>query len=63
LIAVTTLLGGLTDFGINPLKAPFMTAVINGFLSPLLLILISKISNDRGSMSARLKWAFLNTLG
>jgi Mn2+/Fe2+ NRAMP family transporter len=64
LIAVSTLLGMLVNFaGINPLKALFMTAVINGFLAPPLLILILKISNDRNIMGDRVNGAFLNTLG
>jgi NRAMP (natural resistance-associated macrophage protein)-like metal ion transporter len=64
LIAISTLLGMLINFaGINPLKALFMTAVINGFLAPPLLILILKISNDRKIMGTRVNGAFLNTLG
>jgi Mn2+/Fe2+ NRAMP family transporter len=64
LIAVSTLLGMLVNFaGINPLKALFMTAVINGFLAPPLLILLLKISNDRKIMGDRVNGAFLNTLG
>jgi Mn2+/Fe2+ NRAMP family transporter len=40
-----------------------MTAVINGFLAPPLLISILKISNDRKIMGDRVNGAFLNTLG
>jgi hypothetical protein len=64
LIAVSTLLGMLVNFaGVNPLKALFMSAGINGFLALPLLILILKISNDRKIMGDRVNGAFLNFLG
>jgi Mn2+/Fe2+ NRAMP family transporter len=46
--------------GINPLRALFWTAVINGFLAPPLLILILKISNDRKIMGERVNGRILN---
>jgi Mn2+/Fe2+ NRAMP family transporter len=64
LIAVSTLLGMLINFaGINPLRALFWTAVINGFLAPPLLILILKISNDRKIMGERVNGRILNIAG
>jgi NRAMP (natural resistance-associated macrophage protein)-like metal ion transporter len=64
LIAISTLLGMLINFaGINPLRALFWTAVINGFLAPPLLILILKISNDRKIMGERVNGRILNIAG
>jgi NRAMP (natural resistance-associated macrophage protein)-like metal ion transporter len=64
LIAISTLLGMLINFaGINPLRALFWTAVINGFLAPPLLILILKISNDRKVMGERVNGMVLNVSG
>jgi NRAMP (natural resistance-associated macrophage protein)-like metal ion transporter len=64
LIAVSTLLGMLINFaGINPLRALFWTAVINGFLAPPLLILILKISNNRKVMGERVNGRVLNIAG
>jgi Mn2+/Fe2+ NRAMP family transporter len=64
LITISTLLGMLINFaGINPLRALFWTAVINGFLAPPLLILILKISNDRKIMGERVNGRMLNIAG
>jgi Mn2+/Fe2+ NRAMP family transporter len=64
LITISTLLGMLINFGgINPLRALFWTAVINGFLAPPLLILILKISNDRNIMGERVNGRMLNIAG
>jgi len=64
LIAISTLLGMLINFaGINPLRALFWTAVINGFLAPPVLIVILKISNDRKIMGERVNGRMLNIAG
>jgi NRAMP (natural resistance-associated macrophage protein)-like metal ion transporter len=64
LIAGSTLLGMLINFvGINPMKALFATAVINGFLAPPLLFLILKVSNDRAIMGKRVNGKLLNVAG
>jgi Mn2+/Fe2+ NRAMP family transporter len=64
LIIILTLLGMLINFaGINPVRALFWTAVINGFLAPPLLILILKISNDRKIMGERVNGRILNIAG
>jgi NRAMP (natural resistance-associated macrophage protein)-like metal ion transporter len=64
LVTISTLLGMLINFaGINPLRALFWTAVINGFLAPPLLILILKISNDRKIMGERVNGRILNIAG
>jgi Mn2+/Fe2+ NRAMP family transporter len=49
--------------GINPLKALFLTAVINGFLAPPLLVLIMRVSNNREIMGARVNGKILNVTG
>ena len=64
LVTISTLLGMLINFaGINPIRALFWTAVINGFLAPPLLILILKISNDRKIMGERANGRILNIAG
>jgi NRAMP (natural resistance-associated macrophage protein)-like metal ion transporter len=64
LIALSTLLGALINFvGINPVKALFWTAVINGFLAPPLLVLILFVANNAKIMGARVNSTLLNTIG
>jgi NRAMP (natural resistance-associated macrophage protein)-like metal ion transporter len=61
LIAASTLLGTVVNFvGLNPVKALFWTAVINGFLAPPLLILIIMISNNSKIMADRVNSRALN---
>jgi NRAMP (natural resistance-associated macrophage protein)-like metal ion transporter len=49
--------------GITPMQALFWTAVINGFLSPPLLVVIMFIANSREVMGHRVNGRLLNTLG
>jgi NRAMP (natural resistance-associated macrophage protein)-like metal ion transporter len=64
LIAISTLLGMSINFvGINPVKALFWTAVINGFIAPPLLALIMMVSNDSEVMGARVNGKMLNLAG
>jgi NRAMP (natural resistance-associated macrophage protein)-like metal ion transporter len=64
LIAISTFVGMLINFvGINPIKALFLTAVINGCLAPPLLILIIKVSNNRKIMGERVNGKLLNVAG
>jgi Mn2+/Fe2+ NRAMP family transporter len=61
LILVSTAVGvGLDFIGINPVKALYWTAVINGLLAPFLLVAILIVSSDRKLMqdqpSSRLGW-------
>jgi Mn2+/Fe2+ NRAMP family transporter len=49
--------------GINPIKALFLTAVLNGFLAPPMLFLIMKVSNNRKIMGARVNGLMLNLAG
>jgi NRAMP (natural resistance-associated macrophage protein)-like metal ion transporter len=62
LILLSTVVGvGLDFVGINPVKALYWTAVINGLLAPFLLVAILVIASDRklmqGQPSSRLGWA------
>jgi NRAMP (natural resistance-associated macrophage protein)-like metal ion transporter len=64
IIAVSTLIGTAINFiGINPITALFWTAVINGLLSPPLLILIMLVSNNREVMGERTNGRLVNALG
>jgi Mn2+/Fe2+ NRAMP family transporter len=61
LILVSTAAGVALDFiGINPVKALYWTAVINGLLAPFLLVAILIVAADkklmRGQPSSRLGW-------
>lgn len=49
--------------GINPMKALFWTAVINGFLAPPLLVVIMLISNNKKVMGDRVNHVWTNVLG
>jgi NRAMP (natural resistance-associated macrophage protein)-like metal ion transporter len=61
LILVSTGMGVALDFiGINPVKALYWTAVINGLLAPFLLVAILIVATDKklmqGQPSSRLGW-------
>jgi NRAMP (natural resistance-associated macrophage protein)-like metal ion transporter len=61
LILLSTGLGVALDFiGINPVKALYWTAVINGLLAPFLLVAILVVAADKklmqGQPSSRLGW-------
>jgi Mn2+/Fe2+ NRAMP family transporter len=61
LILVSTGAGVALDFiGINPVKALYWTAVINGLLAPFLLVAILIVAGDKklmqGQPSSRLGW-------
>jgi NRAMP (natural resistance-associated macrophage protein)-like metal ion transporter len=63
-ITLSTLVGMLINFiGVNPIKALFWTAVINGFLAPPLLVVIMMIANNKKIMGDRVNGVWLNTLG
>ena len=62
LILASTCVGVALDFiGINPVKALYWTAVINGLLAPFLLVAILIVAADKklmqGQPSSRLGWA------
>ena len=61
LILISTAAGVALDFiGINPVKALYWTAVINGLLAPFLLVAILIVARDkklmRGQPSSRVGW-------
>lgn len=63
-IGVATLGGMLVNFvGVNTINALFLVAVINGFLTPPLLIVIMLISNNRAVMGDRVNGVALNVIG
>ncbi|HEV2440421.1 MAG TPA: divalent metal cation transporter [bacterium] len=63
-IAVSTAVGMLINFtGINPIDALFATAVINGFLTPPILLLLMLAVNNRAIMGSRVNGPLLNTIG
>ena len=64
LILISTAVGVALDFiGINPVKALYWTAVINGLLAPFLLVAILIVAADKklmqGQPSSRLGWALV----
>ena len=64
IIAVATLLAmGLNFFGINPINALFWAGVIEGLVTPPLLVLIMLITNNREIMGKYVNQRSLNILG
>ncbi len=64
MIIVPTLIGTLVNFlGINPIRALFWTAVINGLLAPPLLVVIMFIVNNRRIMGERVNGGWANVVG
>jgi NRAMP (natural resistance-associated macrophage protein)-like metal ion transporter len=63
-IAVSTLVGMLINFaGINPISALFWTAVINGLVSPPLLVVIMLVSNNQKVMGDKVNGVGTNIVG
>jgi Mn2+/Fe2+ NRAMP family transporter len=63
-IAIATILGLAVNFlPIKPFQLLYYTAVLNGVCSPILLILIMKISNNKEIMRGRTNSGFSNVLG
>jgi Mn2+/Fe2+ NRAMP family transporter len=63
-IAASTLVGMLINFmGINPIKALFWTAVINGFLAPPILIVIMLVANNKAVLGSDTNGRLTNTMG
>jgi NRAMP (natural resistance-associated macrophage protein)-like metal ion transporter len=64
LILASMLVGmGLNFVGLDPIRALFWVAVINGFLTPPFLLLLMLISNNRRIMGGRVNSRLLNVLG
>jgi len=53
----------LNFVGISPIAALFWTAVLNGFLAPILPLVIMLISNNKKIMGDRTNGVVLNILG
>ena len=63
IIIVGTAIGVLVNFaGINPIKALFWTAVVNGLLAPPLLVIILLVSNNKAIMGQRTNNVFTNVM-
>src|SRR6202158_4790348 len=63
-IIASTLVGVLFNFiGINPIRALFLAAIINGFLAPPLLVVIMLVANNRQIMGDRVNGRCSNFLG
>jgi Mn2+/Fe2+ NRAMP family transporter len=54
---------GINSLGISPMKALVRSAVINGFLSPPLLVVIMRVANNRAVMGDRVNGRTLNIVG
>lgn len=64
IVSLSTIAGLSMQFvGINEMQALFWTAVINGFLSPPLLVVIMLISNNKAIMGKRVNGMAMNILG
>jgi NRAMP (natural resistance-associated macrophage protein)-like metal ion transporter len=64
IIAASTLIGMLVNFlGINPIKALFLTAVINGVIAPPLLVVILLVANNKKVMGKRTNGRGANFVG
>ncbi|HET7510997.1 MAG TPA: divalent metal cation transporter, partial [Solirubrobacterales bacterium] len=64
IILASTGVGLLINFlGINPIKALFWTAVLNGFLAPPLLVVVLRIANNRKVMKDRVNGLWANAFG
>lgn len=63
-IVASTVVGLVINFvGINPMKALFWTAVLNGLLAPPIMVVIMLIANDRRVMGERVNGVWSNVLG
>ena len=63
-VILSTLIGiGLDFAGVNPVKALFWTAVVNGFLAPPILVVVMLIANNAQIMGKRVNGVWENVLG
>ena len=64
IIAVSTLVGIWINYlGIGPMQALFWTAVINGLLAPVVLVVLMLIANNKKIMGKHTNGPVLNILG
>jgi NRAMP (natural resistance-associated macrophage protein)-like metal ion transporter len=63
-IVISTVIGVAIDLvGINPMRALFLTAVLNGILAPPLLVVIMLVSSNKKIMGKRTNVWWINALG
>jgi NRAMP (natural resistance-associated macrophage protein)-like metal ion transporter len=63
-IMVFTLIAiGLNYFGINPMKALVFAAIVQGFSTPSLMLLMMRMTNNRAIMGNRVNGRAINILG
>lgn len=63
-IVCSSLLGMVINFvGVNPMRALFWTAILNGFLAPPLLVVVMLIAGNRQVMGERVNGRALKLLG
>jgi NRAMP (natural resistance-associated macrophage protein)-like metal ion transporter len=63
-IAISTVVGMLINFaGINPMSALFWTAIINGLISPPLLVIIMLVANNKKVMGDKVNGPVINLFG
>jgi NRAMP (natural resistance-associated macrophage protein)-like metal ion transporter len=63
-IIASTLVGVVINFvGVNPIRALFLAAIINGFLAPPLLVAIMLVANNRQIMRDKVNGRWANILG
>jgi len=63
-IAASTLVGMLINFvGINPIRALFWTAVINGFLAPPVLVVLMSVANNKKVLGKHVNGRLTNIMG
>jgi NRAMP (natural resistance-associated macrophage protein)-like metal ion transporter len=64
IIAASTLVGMLLNFvGVNPIKALFWTAVINGVVAPPLLLVLMLVANNKKVMGKHANGTTANVVG
>lgn len=63
-IAIFTAIAvGMNFFGINPMRALIISAVVQGFSTPPLMLLIMRMTNNRAIMGNRVNGRVINILG
>jgi NRAMP (natural resistance-associated macrophage protein)-like metal ion transporter len=64
IIAASTLIGTLINYvGVNPIKALFWTAVINGVVAPPLLVVLMLVANNKKVLGKHTNGAAANVVG
>jgi len=63
-IALSTIAGMLINFvGVNPITALFLTAVINGFLAPPILVVVMLVANNKSVLGEHVNGPVSNAVG